>query len=77
MDRLEVEVALGHQCRDRVGARGTDSGGEILEGRRLEARLAGIVRDQFGAIPCDGSVVVTPAGGSPAAQRPDDSRPKP
>jgi hypothetical protein len=30
MDRLEVEVALGHQCRDGVGARGTDSGGEIL-----------------------------------------------
>jgi hypothetical protein len=31
MDRLEVEVALGHQCRDGVGARGTDSAREILE----------------------------------------------
>ena len=58
MDRLEVEVALGHQCRDGVGARGTDSGGEILEGYRLEARLTGIVRHQFGAISCDGRLAL-------------------
>jgi hypothetical protein len=31
MDRLEVEVAFGHHCCDGVGARGTDSGCEILE----------------------------------------------
>ena len=58
MDRLEVEVALGHPCRDGVGARGTDSGGDILEDYRLEARLAGIVRHQFGAIPCDGRLAL-------------------
>jgi hypothetical protein len=40
MDRLEVEVAFGHHCRDVVGARGTDSGCEILEDYRLETRLA-------------------------------------
>ena len=40
MDRLEVEVAFGHHCRDGVGASGSDSGCEILEGYRLETRLA-------------------------------------
>ena len=58
MDRLEVEVALGHPCRDGVGPSGTDSGCEILEDDRLEARLAGIVRHQFGAIPCDGRLAL-------------------
>ena len=64
MDRLEVEVALGHQCRDRVGARGTNSAREILQGHRLEARLAGIVRHQFGAIPRDGRLALPNCAGS-------------
>ena len=58
MHGREVEVALGHPSGDRVGAGGTQSSCEILEGNRLEARLSGIVRDQFGAIPCDGCLAL-------------------
>ena len=58
VDRREVEVALGHAAAIVSAPAAADSGGEILQGERLEARLGGIVRDQFGAIACDGRLAL-------------------
>jgi hypothetical protein len=58
MDGSEIEVALGHPRGGRVGTGGTYSRCEILERHRLEARLDGIVRDEFGAVPCDGRLAL-------------------
>ncbi len=59
MDGSEVEVALGRACGDRVGTGGPDSRREIFERHSLEARLGGIVRDEFGAIPCEGCLALS------------------
>ena len=56
VDGGEVEIALGYACGDGVGTGVADCRGEILQRRRLETGLGGIVRDEFGAIPRDGGL---------------------
>jgi hypothetical protein len=43
MDRLEVEVALGHPCRDGVGARGGCANRRSISSRPYSRTMASVI----------------------------------